>query len=58
MRIEKPLHLIDDDRVTELPVISLSQEEAAELGWADEEYDDPEPKNLELYHPDYLVYEN
>lgn len=58
MRIEKPLHLLDDDGVTELPVISVGQEEAEKLGWTDEDYDDPEPGGLDMFRPDYLVYES
>src|SRR5258708_7774179 len=60
MKIEKPIHLITDDGVTELPIISFSQEEAERI-WGpdeDEERDDPEPEGRDVVRPDYDVYEN
>jgi hypothetical protein len=46
-------HLIDEDGVTELTIVLFSDEE---LGLPDE--DDPEPEGLDVFRPDYEVYQN
>jgi hypothetical protein len=48
------LHLITEDGVLEILVTTFRPEE---LGFEDEPLEE-EPEGLDLFHPDYLVYEN
>jgi hypothetical protein len=49
-------HLITDDGVYEIRIGTYSREE---LGLPeDDELDDPEPDGLDMFWPDYEVYEN
>jgi hypothetical protein len=51
------LHVITDDGVTEIRIGLFTKEELG-LSEEDEEWGDPEPEGLDVFWPEYEVYEN